>query len=163
MCKVFRRLRTKVYNPADFESLQADVAESMALLEMDFPPSFFDIMTHLLYHLMQELDMCGPVSTRWMYPVERYMKTLKTYVRNMACPEASMVEGYLKDECIGFIIEYLQRFDIIQWRVWDADEEFGDTKEVAEGAGKPYVLTPQLCDLAHRYVLSNVAIMQPLL
>jgi hypothetical protein len=29
---------------------------------------------------MQELDMCGPVATRWMYPVERYMKTLKSYV-----------------------------------------------------------------------------------
>jgi hypothetical protein len=30
-------------------------------------------------------------------------------VRNMARPEASMAEGYVKDECIGFITEYLQR------------------------------------------------------
>jgi hypothetical protein len=35
------------------------------------------------------------------------MKTLKNYVRNTARPEASMAEGYVKDECIGFIIEYL--------------------------------------------------------
>jgi hypothetical protein len=124
MSKVYRRICTKVYNPAEFESLQADVAESMALLEMEFAPSFFDIITHLPYDLVQELDVCGPVSTRWMYPMERYMKTLKGYVRNMARPEASMAEGYLKDECLGFIIEYLQRFDVVHRRVWNAEEEY---------------------------------------
>jgi hypothetical protein len=162
MCKVFHRICTKVYNPAEFDSLEADVAESKALLEMEFPLSFFDIMTHLLYHLVQELDMCGPVSSRWMYPIERYMKTLKAYVRNMARHEASMAEGYLKDECIGFITEYLQRFDIVQRRVWDADEEYGDVEEVLEGAGKPYIMNAALRDLAHQYVLTNVALMQPL-
>jgi hypothetical protein len=86
----------------DFNSLEADVALSMVLLEMEFPPSFY-IMTHLLYHLVQELDLYGPVAARWMYPVERYMKTLKTYVRNAARPEGSMAEGYFKVECIGFI------------------------------------------------------------
>jgi hypothetical protein len=107
MCKVYRRICSKVYDPSQFQSLLNDVAESMALLEMEFPPSFFDVMTHLPYHIVEELDMCGPVTTRWMYPVERYMKTLKNYVRNTARPEASMAEGYVKDECIGFITEYL--------------------------------------------------------
>ena len=40
MCKVFRRFCTIVYNPRDFASLEVDVAESMALLEIHFPPSF---------------------------------------------------------------------------------------------------------------------------
>lgn len=162
MSKVFRRICTKVYNPADFPSLQADVAESMALLEMEFPPSFFDIMTHHPYHLVQELDLCGPVSARWMYPIERYMKTLKSHVRNMARPEACMAEGYLKDECIGFVTEYLQSFEATDRRVWDADEEYGDAEDVLQGAGKPYVMTVVLRDLAHRYVLSNVSCMQQL-
>jgi hypothetical protein len=162
MSKVYRRICTKVYNPAEFESLQADVAESMALLEMEFPPSFFDIMTHLPYHLVQELDLCGPVNTRWMYPVERFMKTLKGYVRNMARPEASMAEGYLKDECLGFVTEYLQRFDVVHRRVWDAEEEYGDAEEVLEGAGKPYLMTAELRDVAHQYVLRNISVMQPL-
>jgi hypothetical protein len=161
MCKIFRRICTKVYNPAEFESLQVDVTESMALLEMEFPPSFFDIMMHLPYHLVQELDLCGPVSTRWMYPIERYMKTLKGYVRNMARPEASMAEGYVKEECIGFVTEYLQRFDVVHRRVWDANEEYGDVEEALEGAGKPYEMTATLRDIAHQYVLQNVAIMQP--
>ena len=77
----------------------------MAILEMEFPPSCFDIMTHLMYHIIQELDLCGPVTTKWMYLVERYMKILKTYVHNMARPEASIPKGYIKDECIGFEIE----------------------------------------------------------
>jgi hypothetical protein len=52
MCKIFRRICTKVYNPAQLQSLETDVAKSMALLEMEFLPSFFDIMTHLSYHLV---------------------------------------------------------------------------------------------------------------
>ncbi len=162
MCRVFRRLCTKVYNPADFPSLEADVAESMALLEIQFPPSFFDIMTHLPYHLATELDLCGPVSARWMYPVERFMKVLKNHVRNMARPEACMAEGYMKDECIGFITEYLHRFEGTQRRVWDEDEEYGDAEEVLQGAGKPYVMNPEMVTVAHQYVLSNASAMQDL-
>ena len=111
MLKVFRHLCTKVYNPASFASLEADVAESMALTEIEFPPSFFNVMTHLPYHLAQELDLCGPVSACWMYSVERYMKVLKNHVRNFARSEACMAEGYLKDKSIGFVTEYFQGFE----------------------------------------------------
>ena len=158
---IFQQICSKVWNPNEFEGLRLDVARSMALLEIHFPPSFFDIMTHLVYHLVEELDLCGPVSTRWMYPVERYMKTLKQYVRNMARPEASMAEGYVKDECLGFITEYLQRFEVVDRRVWDADEEYGDAEEVLEGAGSSYLMTPALRELAHQYVLTNISLLEP--
>ena len=161
MSKLFRRICRKVYDPSEFESLQVDAAESLALVEMEFPPSFFDVMTHLPYHIVEELDMCGPVSTRWMYPVERYMKTLKNYVRNMARPEASMAEGYVQEECLGFVTEYLQRFDVVERRVWDADEEYGDAEEVLEGGAKPYIMTTAVRDAAHKYVLRNMSVMQP--
>jgi hypothetical protein len=36
-----------------------------------------------------------------MYPMERYMKSLKTYVQNMARLEGSMVECYTTKEAIG--------------------------------------------------------------
>ena len=160
MSKVFCRICTKVYNPAEIESLEAEVAETMSLLEMEFPPSFFDIVTHLPYHLVQELDLCGPVSAKWMYPIERYMKTLMNHIRNMARPEACMAEGYLKDECIGFITEYLQSFEVTNRCVWDADEEYGDAEEVLQGAGKAYVMTLALRDLAHQYVLSNASCLE---
>jgi len=101
--KVFWRICNKMWNPLEIKSLQLNVSISLALLEMYFPPLFFDIMTHLLYHLVDELDVCGLVITRWMYPIKKYMKTLKLYVHNMAWLEASMAKGYIQDECIGFI------------------------------------------------------------
>ena len=149
MSKVYKRICTKVYNLAKFKSLQEDVAKSMVLLEMEFPLSFFDTITHLPYHLVQELDLCGPVSTRWMYPVEKYIKTLKGYVKNMVRPETSMAEGYLKDEYLEFVTEYLQRFDYVYRQVWDAEEEYGDVEEVLEGVGKSYLMIAELRNVAH--------------
>jgi hypothetical protein len=46
--------------------------------------AYFDVMTHLVVHIVEELDMCGPVHTRWMWPMVRYMKALKGYIRNQA-------------------------------------------------------------------------------
>jgi len=111
MCKVFRLLCTKVYNLANFPSLEVDIAETMVLLEIEFLPSFFDIIMHLPYHLAKEFDLYGLVSARWMYPVKRYIKILKNHVRNMVRLEACMAEGYLKDECIGFVTKYLKEFE----------------------------------------------------
>ncbi len=84
ICKVYRRICNKVWNPIDIDSLRLDVAISLSLLEMEFPPTFSDIMTHLVLHLVEELDIYRLMATTWMYLVERYMKTLKKYVRNMA-------------------------------------------------------------------------------
>jgi hypothetical protein len=43
-----------------------------------------------------------------------------------------MTKGYIWDECLGFVIDYLQRFDVVKWCIWDVDEEEGDTNEVLE-------------------------------
>jgi hypothetical protein len=51
--------------------------------------------------------------------------------------------------CLGFITKYLQRFDVVHRRVWDAEEEYGDVEEVLEGARKPYLMTLELQDVAH--------------
>jgi len=102
MCKVFRRIYTKVHNPNNLSSLEHNVTKSMTFLH-----SFFHIMTHLPYHLIQELDICGLVSICLTYMVEIHIKILKSYVHNMARSEASMVEGYLRKECIWFVIKYL--------------------------------------------------------
>jgi hypothetical protein len=60
------------------------------MLEKEFPLGFFNIMTHcrgglyLLIHLAEEVFICGPVHTRWMYLMERYMKFLKDYLHTKA-------------------------------------------------------------------------------
>lgn len=77
------------------EDLMEETVVTMCMLEKVFPPAFFDVMSHLPIHLVQQLDICGPVHTRWMYPIERYMKILKGYVRQRAQPEGSMARGYI--------------------------------------------------------------------
>ncbi|KAI9092529.1 hypothetical protein K1719_027657 [Acacia pycnantha] len=44
-------------------------------------------------HLVHETKLAGPVQYRWMYPVERFLGKLKSYVRNKAWPEGSIAEG----------------------------------------------------------------------
>jgi hypothetical protein len=76
-------------------------------------------MTHLMIHLVEELFICGLVHCRWMCPMERYMKTLKDYVRTFSRPEGSMAEGYSMEENLGFCIEYMSHLTTTRRRVWD--------------------------------------------
>ena len=91
---MFVKICAKVIDPNGYKDLYEEVALTMCLLEKEFPPSFFDVMTHLLIHLVEKKDFCGPVYGRWMYMMESYMKVLKGYVRNKTKPEGSMGRGY---------------------------------------------------------------------
>jgi hypothetical protein len=79
-CCVFKNVCAKIVDPIIIGELKKEVAMTLVLLKQEFPHSFFDIMTHLLVHLMEELEICGLVHTKWMYPIECYLKTLKGYV-----------------------------------------------------------------------------------
>ncbi|KAK1627238.1 hypothetical protein QYE76_001553 [Lolium multiflorum] len=68
--------------------------------ELVFPPSFFNIMTHLLVHLVEEISILGPVFLHNMFPFERFMGILKKYVRNRARPEGSIAKGYGNEEVV---------------------------------------------------------------
>jgi len=74
-------LYAKSVDPSTMEDLMEETVVTMCMLEKVFPLSFFDVMSHLSIYLLQQLDICGPVHTHWMYPVERYLKMLKGYIR----------------------------------------------------------------------------------
>ena len=61
LSRVFRKICSKIVDSTAAETLKEDVAVALCLLEKEFPPAFFDPMTHLLVHLVEELDICGPV------------------------------------------------------------------------------------------------------
>jgi hypothetical protein len=63
---------------------------------------------HLPVHLAEEAKFGGPVCYRWMYPIERYLRTLKGYVRNKAHPEGSIAEGYILEECMTFCCRFVE-------------------------------------------------------
>jgi len=107
LCLFFNDICSKVIDPNKLDELENESIFILCRLEMFFPPSFFDIMVHLIVHLVREIRMCGPVYLRWMYPFERYMKILKGYVKNLYRPEASIVERYITEEAIESCTDYL--------------------------------------------------------
>jgi len=105
---VFKKLCLKVVGPMTMEDFKQDMAMTLVLLEQEHPPSFFHIMTHLVVHLVEELELCGLIHIRWMYPIEWYLKTLKQFVKNKARPKGSMAKDYASEEALRFCTKYLQ-------------------------------------------------------
>ena len=109
-------------------------------------------MVHLIVHMVMEIKLCGPVYLRWMYLVERYMKILKGYTKNLHCPEASIVERYIAEEDIEFCLEYIEKEKLVGLLESRHDERVG-----GKGSKGLHVITPSVEDLqvAHLYVLNN--------
>ena len=78
LCFFFNALCTKVVDVSKLDKLQSDVIVTLCELEKIFHASFFDVMIHLIVHLVRELRLCGPVFYRWMYAFERFNKVLKS-------------------------------------------------------------------------------------
>jgi hypothetical protein len=133
--RVFRRICAKVIHKTWEAQLIDDAVIALCMLGKEFPLEFFNIITHLVIHLAEELFICGPVHTRWMYPMEQYMKSLKDDVRTKARPEGSMAEGYILDDTLGFYTEYMSRLTATRRHVWDDKEEPGLFDEELEGGG----------------------------
>ena len=92
------------------------------------------------------------------------MKTLKSYVKNYARPEACMAEGYLAGECIAFCLEFLQKSVIVEDAV-NRNEDIETDPRILEGRplqkSTEVSLTDKEREIAHRYVLMNTTVMNP--
>ncbi|GJT68307.1 uncharacterized protein Tco_1019787 [Tanacetum coccineum] len=108
LCLFFNMIHSKVIDPKVLDKWQHDVILTLCQLEMYFPLSFFDVMVHLVSHIVREIKMCGPPFLRYMYPFDRYMGYLKGYVRNQSRPEGSIFKGYAADEVIEYSTNYLK-------------------------------------------------------
>lgn len=93
------------------EKAKKDIVVILCKLEAIFPPAFFDVMLHLLIHLPEEALRGGPVYLRWMYSIERFLGTLKKYVRNRSRPEGSIAEAYIANESLTLCSMYFEGID----------------------------------------------------
>ena len=93
--------------------VQNDVVQYLVSFELVFPSSFFNIMTHLLVHLVKEISILGPMFLHNMFPFERFMGVLKKYVHNRARPEGSIAKGYGIEEVIEFCVDFIPDLDPI--------------------------------------------------
>nr|GEU47840.1 hypothetical protein [Tanacetum cinerariifolium] len=70
-------LKLIVIDPKKLDEWQRDIILTLCQLEMYFPPSFFDVMVHLVSHIVEEIKALGPIFLHYMYPFERYMGFFK--------------------------------------------------------------------------------------
>jgi Domain of unknown function (DUF4218)/Transposase family tnp2/Domain of unknown function (DUF4216) len=149
----FNAICNKVIDIEKLDELENEGYIILSQLEMHFPPAFFDIMVHLIVHLVREVRLCGPVYLRWMYPFERYMKILKGYSKNPYRPEASIVERYVVEEAMEFCKDYLSGATIQSQH----DEGISKGTRGIKLKNKPREEVLQ----AHLYILNNTEEVQP--
>nr|XP_016435435.1 PREDICTED: uncharacterized protein LOC107761697 [Nicotiana tabacum] len=128
-------------------------------------------MEHLPIHLANEAKITGPSQYRWMYPMDRYIYFMKPFIRNRACAEGSIAEGYLATECMTLCSRYIHtmetKFNRLE-RNYDGgiiESDGGLTIFCQPGralrGGKPHKLDSNELEQAHIYILKNCDEIQP--
>jgi hypothetical protein len=104
-----------------------------------------------------------------MFFLERFMKTLKDFVRQTARPEGSMSEGWLIQEGIVFISQYLHQADSLlphpfsiqpSLSAMDVREEDGPTI-IPQGKGRSVKFGRELCAKLSSFCILNTEVMRP--
>ncbi|XP_059644873.1 uncharacterized protein LOC132286536 [Cornus florida] len=166
----FKELCCRTLKLDVLEAMERDIAIVLCKLEMIFPPSFFDIMVHLALHLPREAIIAGPTQYWWMYPIERFLRTLKLCLRNKARPEGSIAEAYVDSECVTFCSKFLggieTRFNREERNSErDCNNNWStilDLKQVVRplGAQNLEILPREELEMARLYVLQNSGIVE---
>jgi hypothetical protein len=107
LCYFFNIVSQKVIGHKDLDNLRAYIIETMCMLEIFFSP-FFDMQQHLMIHLMNQIHTLGPIYLHSMFLYEWYLAVLKSYVRNRAHPEGSIMEGYTTEEVVKCCTDYIK-------------------------------------------------------
>ena len=100
------------------------------MIEKYFPPSMLTIQVHLMVHVVDEVEMAGTVHCRMMFFLEHFMKMLKGFVRQRARPEGSMAEGWIVQESLVYIAEWIAEFDKESPMLWRLGEDENDSRQM---------------------------------
>jgi hypothetical protein len=108
MSYFFNRITQKVIDKAELPAPKQFIAETLCQLEMCFPPSYFDIVAHLMMHMVDQIQQLGPMYLHRMWTYEWFMLTLNRYVHNHAHPEGSMIKAYTTEEAVNCYTKYIR-------------------------------------------------------
>jgi hypothetical protein len=61
-----------------------------------------------MIHLVDQIYTLGPLYLHSMFPYKRYLAVLKSYMRNRAHPEGSIMEGYTTEEVVECCTDYMK-------------------------------------------------------
>jgi len=79
------------------------VVVTLNLLEWEMSRAFFDVIIHLTLHVGEELNICEPMHSIWMYLIERTMGAFKKYVHNCVRLESSQ----MLDKTLDFVTKHV--------------------------------------------------------
>ena len=103
LCFFFNAIEQKVIDDDSLPALERWLQETLCLKEAFFPPTFFDIMVHLV----QEIHYLGPSYLHQMFPYERYMGIMKSFVNNRKYSEGNIISRYGTEEAVEWSMTYL--------------------------------------------------------
>jgi hypothetical protein len=61
-----------------------------------------------MIHLVDQIHILGPLYLHDIFPYERYLTVLKSYVRNRAHPQGSIMEAYTTEEVVECCTDYIK-------------------------------------------------------
>ena len=95
--------------------------------------------------------------------VERHLKSLKALVRQRACPEGSMVEGYMVYQTLVYISDYLPDLGrkINMHCIWGVNNVKISKVEVLVGNGKMRKVKGIILFDFYLYCISSIYIIPP--
>ena len=76
MCYFFLKISQKTIGKQELSDLHEFVMETQNQLEMCLPLAFFDIMPHLMIHMVHQIQALGPWYLHEMWSYERFMSVL---------------------------------------------------------------------------------------
>jgi hypothetical protein len=93
ICFFYRQLCAKEIRKDMMEKLEKETSMLICRLKNNYS-SFFNLMQHLLVHLLYEAKVGGHVHYRWMYHFERTLKYIREMVGNKARVEGCIAEAF---------------------------------------------------------------------
>lgn len=150
----------KEIDKSSLSNARTMAVEAVCLIEEAFPRSILSSQLHVVVHLIDEIAICGVVHSRWMFFLERFLKTLKGFVRQRARPEGSMAEGWLVQESFVYMSEYLCRIDPSMPRLWSMEVDERLISHVPQGKGKPGRMDQNMLQKINSFCIRNAHIME---
>ena len=96
MIHVFNSIGKKSHLRSDLRSLRELTINTLAKWERLAPDNVQPIILHLLFHLVDMIQVFGPVNIYWMFPNERFLGRLGRLIYRKYQPEPNLVRNVLR-------------------------------------------------------------------
>lgn len=138
----------------DIVFYKVEAAEIQSLMELHLPLWISGKQFHLIVDLVEEVELVGSVSCRWIYFLEMYMKMFKKFVRQKTRPEG-IAEGYMISKTMFYMTEFVQRLYTKAPRLWESEEDVRLCGIVLPKKKFEQVLKPISREQVYRFHLLN--------